>query len=320
MQDATTSQQRDEVWDAVVRFVRFIGQRACNEYLVVAAGLLIGLSGALLHLLITPPFYSATAVLGPGRLSIASRSGGLQSELSSLTGAEHKNLTEFDKFRATLTSSLLAEHLKKNDQLLKTLYGRTWNIETHSWIYPAGIKADIRNAVSNFLDRPTWHPPGDVQIARALQKHLSVDYDRLTGLLTLKFTANSPAAAQTLLKVVIEGSDTLVRRQSQYDAEQYVNYAAQKLRTVANSQLRAALMNAEQENESVLIFAGVNVPFSVTVIDPPRASTWPDGPSVPVTIGVGAMIGLIVGLMLALVWPDRWSVTAPIRARSLRWF
>ncbi|MGH7076095.1 MAG: hypothetical protein ACREFD_18135 [Stellaceae bacterium] len=277
-----------------------------RRWAIVVAGIVVGVCLSTLYLALVPPYYEATALLAPGGSSPATSSAG-SGPLAALAGLSNTvhQITPFEDFQATLTSIALARNLGQQEWVLKFLFGRGRDSATHQWVRPTGSIANVKAMVHRFFGRAAWQPPGDVQIARALQAHLSVKYDRLTDLMHAEFTASSPVMAQRMLSAVLKESDELVRKRSNYEAQHYVAFADQQFQTVTNADQRAALSNIETEYERILILSGVDVPFATTVIDPPTVSQLPTGPRISIVMAMGLILGALVGIALTLLFPVR---------------
>jgi uncharacterized protein involved in exopolysaccharide biosynthesis len=210
-----------------------------------------------------------------------------------------------------LDSAWLAGKLESDSSFRSFLFGKEWDADKELWRQPRGLIAGIRGAIAQSLGRPRWQPPGPAQVQQTLQNHLKVQYVREEGLLTLSLSASNPQLATRLLNKVILDCDAIVRSQSEQDAKLYVQYASQKLEKVTNTELRTALLSVIENRERTLVLAGVDVPFSITVVDPVSASSVPAGPSIKVDMGIGAVSGLLLGFLVSLLWPNRWSPVTP---------
>lgn len=264
------------------------------------AATLIGFAGAVGYDKLATPIYRADAVLAPsneGRASgtlssLAGELGGLAALGGLSLGGNHQ---ETEVGVATLQSRALIERYVADKGLLPVLFASKWDKTRATWKNPAPKK------------EPTLWDASQMFRSRIL----SVNLDRLTGLVTVSAKWTDAALAAQWVNDLVNLTNASLRRNAMDEAERNISYLEQQQKKVTEIAVSDSISRLLEDQIKTEMLAQGNQEYAFRVIDPalpPRKPEWP--PKALLALG-GAFIGFLIGALTAL------SVgAAPTRKRS----
>ena len=109
------------------------------EALTFVTVLFLGLALSITYLPVARVRYAVRMQITPASSGDQQKAGGLSSALTSLTGLGlgNEGTPQFRKFLGTLRSSVAAEAIANDQDLLKLLFYRDWSESDHQWRQPA---------------------------------------------------------------------------------------------------------------------------------------------------------------------------------------
>lgn len=251
------------------------------------------LAAALAYDFLATPIYEADALLAPaaetqGAGALSSMAGEL-SGLASLAGLSLSSLSgnqaQTQIAIATLQSRALIEQYVKNNRLLPVLFANRWNSKRKAWKSVTKSK------------QPTLWDAGEL-----FRKEIeSVDYDRLSGLVTVTVKWKSAKLAASWANGLVELTDARLRKLAITETERNIEYLEKKQKVTKDVDVSMAISRLlEQELDQEMLAQG-NRQYAFTVVDPavpPGRPEWP--PRVVLALG-GGFVGFLLGVLLAVL-------------------
>lgn len=253
--------------------------------LMLGCGLVFGTAA-----LLSTPLYRAEAVLSP----VLDPDDNQQfmtplKEFGSLAALAGINLDHKDKKNeaiATLRSRQFTERFIQDRNLLPVLFPRLWDAENERW--RTDLDAD---AVPTLWD------------ASELFRE-SVSYireDRSSGMVTLSVEwRDADVAAQWANELVAAVNDGM-RAKSVETSNKAISYLQEQLARTTVVDLQQVLHRLIEAEMKKIILANINKEFAFKVIDPAVAPQEPFQPKVLMIATLGVLLGLVAGIIAALV-------------------
>ena len=273
-------------------------------HVLVACALLGAIIGAF-SVRFAKPYYIASATIVPAAGPIEHQSsvgGGLGALVAIGSSLGQPQLSPFETFRIVLKSRALANAVLRDKRLAGIL-------DPRGILWKKSNKG-LLNLESMKKGRATLKKPNAFQALGELKSRILVKSDS-DGTLTITFRASSSSDAQYALQTIMENADSLVRREYLENATAYLSYVRQQLADMENIDLRSALIRLSLGYERTLVMGKVGLPFSYSVIDPPRAPISPSGPSRLIFMVSGSILGFLVGTLSTIIGgllPQGWKI------------
>jgi hypothetical protein len=144
---------------------------------------------------------------------------------------------------------------------------------------------------------------------------IQLDLDTRKPILTIKFRDADPIFAKDFLQALTESTDLVVRNMTLRRSTQYANYLESKLATVQLSDLRQVLVNALNQQETLVMMSSANTPFAAQPLGSTIISLKPTYPQPLLVLALGLILGLATGIGFTLAdrrTPRRRSAVADL--------
>ncbi|PZN92998.1 MAG: hypothetical protein DCF31_14180 [Alphaproteobacteria bacterium] len=281
----------------------------------VAASSATGMAMAIFVLHTATYRYSATMTVTPVQANSTALPGGL-SGLASLAGVQvgrGEVAKPFVLYMQMLTGDGVVARLARDRSLMRHVFAKHWDARLGRWREPESATRGVTNLVKSILGVPVraWAPPGPPEVDLWLSKRLSVAEDPKNGIARISLSDPDPEFAMATLAKINTLADTELRARELQRTRGYITYLGRTLATVTLAEHRAALAAMLGEQERKRMIAAADTAFAAELLGPIVASDKPDTPQPVATLLVGLGGGLLLGLLLALNWPQQ-------RRRKLR--
>jgi uncharacterized protein involved in exopolysaccharide biosynthesis len=266
-----------DIWGILVR----------HKWMIFAVIALCLLASALLALLMTP-VYRAEALIAP--VTERDNSSRLAAQLdqfsgiAALAGINTERGGRKNEAIATLKSRMFTEQFIKDEKLLPVLFRKKWDEENQRW-----DELDSE-------DIPTLgdaYKLFDEQVRRIRE-------DRKTGLVVLSIEWEDPHEAARWANELVWRVNALLRRKAVRGSESAISYVQEQLKQTSVVELQQVLHRLIETEMKEIILAKINEEFAFRVIDPAVAAEEPFKPDIVLMLLLGAMLGLLGGVILAL--------------------
>ena len=218
-------------------------------------------------------------------LSPVSSGGGVAEGISGLAGLAGISLgdravNEKSKALAVLTSyKFLSNYIAKN-KLKPTLFAEYYDPKRKEWV------------------------EGEPSIASSvgiLSKALSIDDDAKTGLVTISIEWTDAENAAYWANDLIVELNNYIRQLDIVEASDSVVFLQEKLAEMGVVEMQNVLFKLIESQTRKIMLASVRDEYVFSVIDPAIAPDYPVGPLRKLYVLMSIILGLIIGVMLALI-------------------
>lgn len=267
-----------DVWQILTRY----------RWVILAVTLICALAATLAALLMTP-MYKAEVFLIP--VSEAEDQGRYTSQLGEFAGIATLagiNLERGDRKNeaiATLKSRMLTEQFIKDEKLRPVLFHKLWDAKAQRW------DVDDPDDVPTLWDA---YELFDEKLRRVYE-------DKTTGLVVLAIEWGDPELAARWANELVRRVNAMLRNRAAEQSENAVGYLQEQLKLTSVVELQQVLHRLIEAEMKEIILANINKEYAFRVIDPATVPEEPFKPRMVPMVVVGGGVGVIAGIMLALL-------------------
>lgn len=294
MQDTGPAQPEWVGWLMVLR----------RRWILVAAGLALGVALSLVALQLLTPKYDAYLQLVPVERTGATISRNL-SGLASLAGININNapISQFHLALEAMTGRDVAEVVAADTALMVRMFPDEWDPVAGRWQQPPDALEPLKSLVKRLLGMPVrqWTRPGAVEVQEFIFRRYAVAENKQRGVATLTFRDKDPQLAQDLLTKIYFAADTHLRQRIDVRTEAYIAYLQRKLQEVALAEHRQVLAEAMADQERTLMMARSGQPFASEPLGTVAVTDRPTSPSIPLVLAIGVLVGGAAGVAAAFL-------------------
>lgn len=271
--------------------LRLFGASKWALLLIITACTAISVVG----LLLAQPTYEATVIVSPVTDQNGSdHSGALGSQLgglASLAGLATPSSSKKSESIAILQSELLTENYIRDNDLLPVLYASKWDAQDRRW------KSSDQKKIPTL-----W------KANKLFKDHIRrVSDDTKTGLVTVAITWEDP-------HIAARWANDLVRLTNEYSRNKAIQNSERRIAFLTDQATNANVLEVknslyallEQELKQEMIARGTDE-FALKVLDPAFVPEKPSYPIPGLWIGLGALSGVLIGIIYVLVRAD-WGI------------
>ncbi len=249
---------------------------------------LLATAAAVTMALIMTPTYRAEVLLAPvsddeqGAMSaISNQFGGL----ASFAGINlDSGASSTDQALATLTSRRFINDFIAEKKLMPVLFADKWDATSKTW------------KVKSSADEPT------MGIAyEAFKNILSVSPDKKSGLVTLAVEWQDPGQAAAWANELVLRINDHEKQLAIKETEQSLAYLKEQLPKTSVMEVQQAIYRLIEAQTKKIMLANVRDQFAFKVIDPAVVPEKRAKPNRKLIVGVGIMLGLAGGILLAFL-------------------
>jgi hypothetical protein len=276
--------------------------------LVVAVIVLAVLATALV-LKQQAPLYTASMTVAPADadLRAASQLVSHLEEYASLatlarTPAKFEQVSELERYVQMFRSITLATRLQAEHHLLQTVFADDWDPDRQSWRPPSGVVAAVKGAVLEFFSYPAWTPPNEARLAEWLAQEVGVHRLRNSpSLLRIQLGHWSPDFARSVIEVVHQGADQILREEAFARIDAQIAQAESELNSDPTPTRRAALEEVLVGQYQAQALLRAEQPYAAQVVVPAMASAAPTSTNPILVLAIAAAAGAIIGVVLVFL-------------------
>jgi len=251
----------------------------------LAAGLAFGAAALLMT-----PVYRAEVLLAPVTdIEDTQPYTAPLREFGSLAALAGINLDHKDKKNeslATLRSRQFTEQFIEEKKLRPLLFSNLWDAQHERW------QADLDKA-----DIPT---PWDAyqMFSDSVRR---IHEDRSTGMVTLSVEWRDPRMAAQWANDMVAGVNANLRQKAVETSNKAIAYLQDQLSRTTVVDLQQVLHRLIEAEMKKIILANINKEFAFKVIDPAVVPEEPFRPKVLLMLVLGTLVGLLAGVLVALL-------------------
>lgn len=270
-----------------------------NKFWILVVSVTISVALASFYLATASIKYEATMVIAEVQeLSSTSALDSLASKVNPFSFGTTPGLPQ--RLGAVLTMEVVAQRLADKYGLLQRIFGSQWDEQTQSWKMPSSFTLKLLDTTIGSLGFPVWQPPSASHLAEEIRQSLSVETDRNTNFLTIRYEHTNPEFAKQMLGYLYAEADAVLR-ESERDANRArIEYTMRKLQQVTSIPQQAALTSLLTQLERQDIQLSAEQPYAARLVQPPITSPWPVSPRPLRTLAAAILLGLLVGSTIIL--------------------
>lgn len=267
--------------------------------IVLGMTLLVGLVFSAAAMLMTP-VYRAEVLLTPVTdMDDNQRFAAPLTEFGSLAALAGITPNHKDKKHeaiATLKSRRFTEQFIEDRKLLPVLFASLWDSERDQW------KASVdKENIPTLWD---GYEKFSISVRRVRE-------DRVTGMVALSVEWSNPDIAAQWANALVSSVNDSLRMKAVEVSDKSIGYLQDQLTRTTVVDLQQVLHSLIESEMKKIILARINEEFAFRVIDPAVVPEDPVRPKLLPMAGLGIMLGLLAGVVVALLLNAAGSVREP---------
>ena len=265
--------------------------------------------GALIALIIAvslPNIYTASALLAPAESdsnsfsSLARQYGGL----ASLAGISLPGGEEGDRKRLGMqlmkSRAFIGDFVERHDILPELMAVESWNESTGEIVfnsddYDAENKKWVRD-----VDFPKKSKPSLLEAHEEFMDIFHISEDKETGYVIVAVAHQSPVVASQWVSWLVEDVNSAVKSQHVAEAVKSIEYLKLQASSTPLADLQAVFFELIQSQTEIVMLAEVRPEYVFKTVDPAVAPEEKSQPARALICILGAMLGLIIGVLTAV--------------------
>lgn len=239
-----------------------------------------------------------------GESDTNSTSAGLFASIAGIEVGQNPS-NNFVIFKELIPTIEVSEVIFKNEKLIKRIFSNEWNSSLNSFSEPTKSKSQVYiSALKEILtgdNEVNYIPPNAQRLAIYISRNIKVVEDKVTGFLSLESETSNPDMLLSIISMVVETTDQIMRQRYINFSKEPMNYYKQKLAASRSSDHRHALAELIIKEEQKLMLASKSKYFSAEPYIRPTISLYPVAPNPKLILGISLMLGLSLGAALILI-------------------
>jgi hypothetical protein len=233
----------------------------------------------------------------------------------SFSGASQNDFTDF---QTLLDSNRLSEALLKDQPgAMHHLFDSDWDPDAKQWSLSV-IDVAMNDILTFLFAIPANNTPGPtvMDVKTLLEHDMEVDSDPVTGNLTIVFGNKDPKFARDFLMAIYKEADSLVAADVRERAQKRIDYLNKLLPTIAQDDLRAALIGTLSSLDQQMVTVQADKYYSAVPIDLPVIPEMPNMLKVMLILAGSTLLCAAVAGFVVIRMPER---VAKVGGAIRRW-
>lgn len=217
--------------------------------------------------------------------STLSSSVGELASLAGLGGGLSSSDAALEEALAVLQSREFTQEFITQHNLMPILFASKWNANTHSWKVPPAKQPTLAKAYKLF------------------DKIRIIKRDKMTGLITLRIDWRDRFQAVEWVNGLVAALNSEMQARAIAEADASLGYLQKELATTSEVSTREAVNRLIESQIKKRMVANVTQQYALRVVDPALVADADDpvGPKKLVLLAVGLLLGLLAGVVWALL-------------------
>jgi uncharacterized protein involved in exopolysaccharide biosynthesis len=278
-----------------------------GKFIIIAITFIFAVA-SVFYALSKPDVYKASVLLSP--VSSQSGSGGLGAfagqfgGLASLAGI---NLNggggdQTSIALATLESrSFIENFIKKHDLLVPLMASKKWDRVSDSLILDEELYDEASQKWIREVKSPQTPEPTSWEAYESFSQLLSVFQDKENSLITIELEFYSPTLAKKWLILLVTDINEFIRKQEKAETKASIQYLKNELKNIQISNMETVFYQLIEEQTKTMMLAQVKKEYIFKTIDPAQVPDKKSGPKRPLIVIIGLILGLTIGIIIALL-------------------
>lgn len=272
---------------------------------IVAACVVVALAAGIIYLDNATYRYTVglrVAPNSPDSSGLLSKIGGLAA-VAGINLPTDKGTSPFDLYVEAITAPDTAQALSHDPGIMHVVFADQWDSGARKWHPPTGMLYGLSRGLKSLLGLPVmgWHQPGGAELADYIERKVILVRDAKKSIATLELIHQNPAFAGRFLLEMHRTIDASLRRRAAERSREYIGYLTQRLAITQVAEHREALATAIGSEERSLMVASAHSSYAADPFGGTSVSLKPTEPKVAVVLGLAAVVGFAVGVVIAIV-------------------
>jgi uncharacterized protein involved in exopolysaccharide biosynthesis len=269
---------------------------------MVLAVVIFGVVAAIGISLLRGPIYSTTMIVKAAEQQGGQGGGALSSALKALPvslgafGSLNKSgdlITYLNLFQSREVARLLVNRA----HFERELFARSIDADGR---WKSSLVRQTKVALAYLFGLEAADRPTAEDVRERLLDRITVNMDELTGLVSITCRSPNIQLCGDFLMAVHRQTEYRLAQMRRDQAQTMIDYVDRQLTAVTEKSSQEALYSARNDAENQRIMASSGVPLGAEIVQPPLLPLAPAFPRPAMMLLVGAALGLVLGILLAL--------------------
>jgi uncharacterized protein involved in exopolysaccharide biosynthesis len=271
--------------NALLFYLRLLLERKITIISIV----IISVTISIIIALMLPSIYQSSVLVAPvSKNSNSSPLSGMSSQLGGLVGIGDIGLsggdvTETSKSLAYLKSRNFKYQIIKELNLTPLLFKELWNENTKSWRVTEKDVPTLWDAHKEFSEL------------------ISVDEDKITGLITLSVEWEDPNTAALIVKAMIKRINDELQQDAVQESKVNLEYLYEQVRNTQIVEIKATFNQLIEQELKKSMLANSNVEFAFKIIDPAIIPQERIKPKRSLIVVLGFILGTFASIIYVIM-------------------
>lgn len=199
------------------------------------------------------------------------------------------------------TQKFVSEFVRRHDFAVPLMAAQSWNPITRELKLDADIYSPEQKKWTRDVGLPLKPEPNDEEIVEEFLRHLTIDLDPETSVVTIEYEFVSPVMAKQWLEWMVRDLNALRRKEVREEKERMLAYLNKQLRQTNDTELRRTISDLIGEELKALTMIEARNDYVFRTLDPPIAPNKPTGPRRMVIVLLAFFAALVAILMAVLL-------------------
>lgn len=277
-----------------------------GKWWITACGMGFGILAMVISLLL-PNQYEADVLLSPATDDSQGVLGNLTSQLGGLASLAGINLQGGSKDNTQVALAVLQSRdflsaFANRHHLAAPLFGaKEWNPDTQQWVWDTDVYDPKQNVWHRDVSPPFKPEPSDWEMVKKLREEvLSVDQDKVSGLVTVSVRSLSPEYAQKWASELVDELNDKMKAMDRAEAKRSIDYLNEQLNKTPLSEVRNIFYQLIQQQVQKMMLIETRDQYAFKVIDPAVVPLEKVAPRRALITIAGGILGGLFGIFLVL--------------------
>lgn len=255
-----------------------------------------------------PNIYSSEALLAPaseeqggGLSALASQFGGL----ASLAGVNLGSKGGTDKTELAIevlkSRQFTSEFIQKHNILPDLIAASKWEQENNKIIYNPKLYNEQAQSWVREVKAPYKPEPSMQEAYKAFSKIITINRDKLTGMVTISVDHVSPNIAHQWVTWLVQDLNKVMKERDVAEAHRSTDFLNKQIALTNVADIRAVLYKLIEEQAKTIMFAEVRDEYVFKTIDPAIVPEERTKPKRALICVLGTLLGGMLGVMLVII-------------------
>ena len=263
-----------------------------------------------LYSLTLPNIYRAEALVTPVSDGAGGKLGSLAGQLGGLASLAGVSLGKGDSNKTAIAIEKLQSRefffkfAQKYQVLVPLMAAKTWQHETDTLIIDADIYDETSQQWVRKVSWPKQQKPSLLEAHEAFLDNLTVNQDKLSGMIKISYQHVSPTVARNWVTALIAELNEEMRQRDISEAQSSIDYLEQQVADTKITEIKTVFYQLIEEQTKTLMLANVKPEYILETVD---AAVMPEKKYKPcrAVMVIGAAMVVFIGgvgfLMIRLV-------------------